>query len=320
MKAMNAPTAAPSSKRVTITPGQEAPVELIAGASKVQAEIITPERALDLLVKLAPYQRPVRKAKVTDYAAAMTRREWVLNPADPICIDTNGETANGQHRLLAVIECEQPQPFYVAYRVDPEAYKVMDRGAKRTTGDMLYGAGEVSTTNLAAAAKLAHKWFNIPDQEQWSSAPEITEAQVFAVLEAHPLLRQSVRLGRIGGGMKVSPTGAMVAHYLIAQKMSGDTRVVTAWYRAIGEMDLAKGQPGHTLGLYFLKQAPSANRRTAITKRTKRELDMYLIIQAWNNTCQGKEQRTISWKPDFIIAQPLAPGPNAQLPRIEDNE
>lgn len=302
---------------VTISPGQEAPVELIPTGARVQAEIISPERALDLLVKMAPYQRKLKDQKVRDYTAAMRRGEWTLNPADPICIDTNDQTANGQHRLHAVVECEQPQPFYVAYGVDPETYKVMDRGTKRTTGDMLHGAGEVSATNLAATAKLAHQWFNIEEQTEWKSSPEVTEAQVFAVLDAHPNLRESVRLGRIPGGMKCSPTGSMFAHYLISRKCGGDTRLVTRWYQAIGEMDLDRGQPGHTLGLYFLKSSPSATRRTALAGRTKRELDMYLIIQAWNNTCQGKEQRSISWKPDFVIARPVAPGPNAAFPPVD---
>lgn len=302
---------------VSITPGQEAPVQVLGGAHRVQAEMITPERALDLLVKMAPYQRQLKNRKVTDYSAAMMRGEWVLNPADPICIDTNDQTANGQHRLHAVVECEKPQPFYVAYGVDPETYKVMDRGAKRTTGDMLHGAGEVSTSNLAAVAKLAHQWFNIEDQNQWKSSPEVTEAQVFATLDAHPRLRESVRLGRIGGGMKVSPTGSMMAHYLIARRCGGDTRLVTRWYQAISEMDLEKGQPGHSLGLYFLKAAPAATRRTALNGRTKRELDMYLIIQAWNNTAQGREQRGIAWKPDFVIARPIAPTENHKFPPID---
>ncbi|MFE2934891.1 hypothetical protein [Streptomyces sp. NPDC059278] len=298
-------------------PGSEAPVQLIPDAARIVAEIITPERALDLLVKLAPYQRALKDRKVADYAAAMRRGEWTLNPADPICIDTNDQTANGQHRLHAVVESECPQPFYVAYGVDPGTYRVMDKGTKRTTGDMLHSAGEVNTNALAGVAKLAHLWFHIEDQAEWKTTPDVTEAQIFAILEAHPGLRESARLGRLGGGLKCSPTGAMFAHYLISRKMGGDSRLVTRWYQAMAEMDLDRGQPGHTLGLYFLKNSASAARRTELKGRSKRELDIYLIIQAWNNTALGKEQRTVSYKPDFVIAHPIAPTDKHNFPPID---
>lgn len=303
-------------------PVQEAPKEaevvVLEDAVKIRLELITPDRALDLIVKMAPYQRKVRDSKVTDYAAAIKRGEWIPNPADPVCIDTNGQTANGQHRLQAIVECEVAAPLYIAYDVDPKAYQAMDRGAQRTTADMLYGAGEVSTTRLSSAAKLAHLWFHV-DQDQWKSTPAVTEAQVFAILEAHPNLRESVRLGHIGGSMKVSPTASILAHYLIARKMDHDTHLVTRWYQAIGKVALAEGQPGHSLALHFLKNAPGARRRTALTgPRTNRQwLDMYLIIQAWNNTAIGKEQRGVSWKPDFTISPPVAPTSRHNFPPLD---
>lgn len=285
----------------------EAPVQLLDDVGRMQAELITPERAIDLLANAAPYQRKIDKKKVGDYAAAMKRGEWKLNPADPLCIDTNGQTSNGQHRLEACITAEVPFPSWVAYDTPPETYAIMDRGKKRTTGDMLYGAGEINTNLLASAARFAYLWFNVPEQEQWKSQPEVTEAQVFAVLEAHPELRGSVSRGRVPGIKGISTQASMLAHYLITRKMGGDDTLVTRWYRAIGEMDLDKGTPGHSLGLYWMRSAPSAVRRTQLKGRPKRDLDMYLLMKAWNNTCLGREMRGVSWKTDFIIPDPLLP-------------
>lgn len=302
--------------KTTATPAgtfAEAPVQLLHDAPTTRAELISPERALDLLERIAPYQRPVRKSKVRDYAAAMVRGEWVLNPADPICIDTHNATANGQHRLEAVIESERPQPFLVAYGVNPDAYKHMDRGAKRTTGDMLYGAGEANANRLAGAAKLLYLWFHV-DQAEWRKAPEVTEPQVFETLEEHPGLRESVRLGRIGGGMKISPTATIVTHYLISRRLGGDTRLPSAWFKAIAAVDLPRGTPGHALALYLLKQTDAARRRTELAGRSKRHLDMYLLLRAWNNSCAGRETRSVGWKPDFVIPQPQLPGPGHTLP------
>lgn len=285
----------------------EAPVELLSGVGRMQAEMISPMRAIDLLANKAPYQRKIDTKKVNDYAAAMTRGEWKLNPADPLCIDTNGQTANGQHRLEACVVAEVPFPTWVAYDTPPETYAIMDRGKKRTTGDMLYGAGEANTNLLASAARFAHLWFNVPEQEQWKAQPEVTEAQVFALLEAHPNLRGSVSRGRIPGIKGVSTQASMLSHYLITRKMGGDDTLVTRWYRAIGEMDLDKGTPGHSLGLYWMRSAPSAVRRTHLQGRSKRDLDMYLLMRAWNNTCLGREMRSVGWKSDFVIPDPITP-------------
>lgn len=284
-------------------PSTEAPVQLLTNVGKMQAEMISPERAIDLLTRLAPYQRKLDDKKVRSYAAAMKRGEWKLNPADPLCIDTNNMTANGQHRLHACVEAEVPFQCWVAYDTPPDTYDVMDRGKRRTTADMLHGAGEVNTNFLAAVARFAHLWFNV-EQDQWKSAPDVTEAQVFAILEAHPRLRESVRHGRLTK-LKTSRQATMLAHYLIARKMGGDDRLVTRWYQAIQDMDLERGNPGHTLGLYYLQGAD--RRRKVLSTRPKRDLDMYLLLKAWNNTCLGKEVRNVSWDSNFEIPQPIEP-------------
>lgn len=285
-------------------PSAEAPVELLSGVGRMQAELITPERALDLLTDKAPYQRKLDAKKVRDYAEAMRRGEWKLNPADPLCIDVNGQTANGQHRLHACVEAEVAFQCWVAYDTPADVYDVMDRGKKRSTGDMLHGAGEVNASRLASVAAFAHLWFNF-DQDQWKSAPKVTEAQVFAIIEAHPHLRESASRG-VMAKLKMSTQATMLTHYLIARKMGGDDRLVTAWYRAIQTMDLRRGEPGHTLGLHYMNSG--TNRRKPLTGRAKRDLDMHLLMAAWNNTCVGKKVMTVSYDANtFTIADPIVP-------------
>lgn len=273
-----------------------------------QLELITPERAVYLLLNMAPYQRDTKQPKANTLGGAMSRGEFLANPADSVCIDTNGQTCNGGHRLTAVYESGTAQPMFVAYNVPPETYRVMDRGTKRSTADTLTGAGEVNTAALAAAAKLAWLWFNV-EQGQWAKvSTHVTEAQISAVLEAHPDLRTSVDQGKIGGGMSVSRAAAMLAHYLISRNMGGDPRLVTRWYESIAKMQLSEHQPGHTLGLYFLRSKPGATRRKTLVGRTRREVDLYLIIQAWNNTCLGKEMRTVGVPhATSKISDPIAP-------------
>jgi len=285
-------------------PSTEAAVQLLANVGRMQAELITPERALDLLDDVAPYQRRLDKKKVRDYAAAMRRGEWRLNPADPLCIDTNGQTANGMHRLNACVEAEVAFQCWVAYDTAPDTYTIMDRGKKRSTADDLHSAGEVNTTFLASAARFAYLWFNV-DQENWRTTPTITDAQVYAILESHPGLRESVKHGRLTK-LKMSPQATMVAHYLISRKMGGDGALVSAWYKAMQTMDLRRGEPGHTLGLFYRDSATA--RRKPLKSRPRRDLDMYLLMQAWNNTCLGKTVKSISYDAtSFTIADPIVP-------------
>lgn len=285
-------------------PSTEAAVQILQNVGRMQAELISPERAVDLLDRMATYQRKLDKRKVRDYAAAMTRGEWRLNPADPLCIDTNDMTANGMHRLHACVEAWVSFQCWVAYETPPDTYTVMDRGKKRSTADDLHSAGEVNTTFLASAARFAYLWFNV-EQENWRTAPTVTDAQVYAMLESHPGLRESVKHGRLTK-LKMSPQATMVAHYLIARKMGGDGELVAAWYKAMQLMDLRRGEPGHTLGLYY--RDSGSRRRMPLKGRPRRDLDMYLLMQAWNNTCLGKTVKSISYDASsFTIPDPIVP-------------
>lgn len=291
-----------------------APVQLIHEAGEIRAEHISPERALDLLVTMADYQRKLKPGKVADFMLKMKNGEWKLLASDPICIDVNGKLCNGQHRLEAVYQLEKGQEFYVAYNVDPETYDVMDRGTRRTTADMLYGQAkrdgtarrDVSAAPLAALLKVLYLWENIP-QESWSSEQRhVQEHQVMAAHEAHPNAEDSVAHGRLNR-IKIRPTSAMFAHYMIAHANNFDpatVQLLDAWYEELRTPRLIRpGDPAFALREWFLggEMDRLANRKSLPTRFDEQMLQTYLILRAWDNTTIGKPMMRLSWKPGFQI-------------------
>lgn len=292
-----------------------APAQVLADKGVIRPEHISPERALDLLVTIADYQRKLKDPKVVEFMGKMERKEWMLLPSDPICIDWNGNLCNGQHRLEAVYRLEQGQEFYVAYDVDPATYDKMDRGTRRTTADALYGKarsegtarGDVSASALAALLKVLYLWENHP-QEEWSSEQRnVAEAQIMEALEAHPNAEESVAHGRLSK-LKIRPTASMLAHYMISHRHDFNpdaVKLLNDWYEEMRKPRRIKpGDPAFALREWFLggEMDKVANRKSLPSKFDEMLLQAYLILRVWDNTCQGKSMLRLSWKPDFKIS------------------
>lgn len=101
---------------------------------KSKIQLITPEIAA-IYLEQNTQNRRARSIAVKHLAAAMLRGEWVLT-AQGISFDTDGRLIDGQHRLMAVIESKMVIEMMVFTEVDPEAFKVMDRGTTRTLSDV----------------------------------------------------------------------------------------------------------------------------------------------------------------------------------------
>lgn len=291
-----------------------APIQIIHDAGTIQAEKVSPERALDLLCTIADYQRKLKPEKVKTFMGKMERGEWVLLASDPICVDWNGKLCNGQHRLEAVYQLEKGQEFYVAYNVDPATYDKMDRGTRRTTADMLHGRRnmegaarkDVSDGPLAALLKVLYLWENEPQVAWASEQRSVEEPQIMAAYEMHPNAPESVAHGRLSK-LRIRPTASMFAHYLISHRHEFDPTVVSilnAWYEELRKPRLIRpGDPAFALREWFMggEMDKVANRKSLPTKFDEMLLQTYLILRAWDNTTQGKPMVRLSWKPGFEI-------------------
>lgn len=112
-------------------------------------EIITPERAKELLARNADFQRKRNYHRVDLYAADMESGAWVYN-GDAIRIDNAGRLIDGQHRLAAIVKSGTSQPMNVVTGLDPACFATIDRGQGRTTAQ----ATGIKPSNIAAAKVL----------------------------------------------------------------------------------------------------------------------------------------------------------------------
>ncbi len=96
---------------------------------------VTPAMALEWLA-MNKGNRRLRRLHIRQLADAMLRGEWVLTP-DGIAFDVNGTLINGQHRLHAIVLSGMTIEMNVTTGVPEKAFKVIDQGVKRTTGDLL---------------------------------------------------------------------------------------------------------------------------------------------------------------------------------------
>lgn len=97
--------------------------------------LVSPELARTFLDRNVS-NRNVRKGHVNSIANSMRRGEWKLSPQGIIIHSKTGRLLDGQHRLLGVVESNQTVPMFVIYVDEMDVFKVLDQGAKRSTGDI----------------------------------------------------------------------------------------------------------------------------------------------------------------------------------------
>lgn len=148
---------------------------------KVTVDIvkITPKQAEEMLGTQVKEQRPLRDLHVQTLANDMKEGNFRLS-ADCLVL-IKGALANGQHRLWAVIEANQPQPFLLMRTDDDELYKVLDCGIKRTVADAAHVSNGASVTAIANLA-MAYRENRIT---QHSFAKKATRIDLVNFIQAH---------------------------------------------------------------------------------------------------------------------------------------
>lgn len=100
---------------------------------------VTPRQASEWLL-LNQRNRPLRRAKVAEYADDMANGRWRYT-GDPVRFGTdhNGDEVliDGQHRLSAVIRAKTPVLMKVEWGYSPETQRFVDIGIKRQLADQL---------------------------------------------------------------------------------------------------------------------------------------------------------------------------------------
>lgn len=132
------------------------PATILAREPSFEVVDVTPKLAEQWLGKNG-HNRNIRPAAVNIYAADMVNGRWRFN-GEAIKFNTEGELADGQHRLMAVIAAGVTVPMLVGYDLSPESQETMDSGVKRTAGDVLRLRGYMNYVVLSAVANRVLLW------------------------------------------------------------------------------------------------------------------------------------------------------------------
>lgn len=274
-----------------------------SGELQVTVETIDPDTARQYLEHIEDNTRPVAQYLINYLAAVISRGEWVLTHQG-IAFNTNGNLADGKHRLYAIVAAGTPCTMMVTRGMPPDRFTAMDIGKRRSASDMLAVAGEPHSIVLAGT--LRHLLlYETADVAEWRRA-RISPDQLLDTLQRHPGARESAKAGQGMTKVRLSPTAAATAHYLIHQ--AWPDAPVDDWYAQLRSgANFAPGAPGLKLRNYALtareRPATPAERRTL-----KSVLHMALLIRAWNDSWTGETWTGVTWREGDTIPAPILGG------------
>jgi len=168
------------------------------GVYTMAVETITPQKAEEYLAANRG-NRNIVQAHVAAMARDIINGRWMFN-AQPICFSRSGRLLNGQHRLSAVLDADQPIEVMVMRGLPEEAFETYDKQAKKAPAveEMFDDFGDKALVS-ATAVLLWKRELRPPGQP--SASPTATEVR--DVIQAHPDLmrlrgfaRKLVRYGR----------------------------------------------------------------------------------------------------------------------------
>lgn len=118
-------------------------------APKPKCEIVTLDKPLvDWLLSINTDNRKVKRAVVRRYAEEIRKGEWEAT-SQGIGVSRDGVLLDGQHRLLALRECDYPPTDSVlVYGLRKEAQYKVDVNAKRSAADALALALHIQSDNM----------------------------------------------------------------------------------------------------------------------------------------------------------------------------
>lgn len=154
---------------------------------RAYAVSITPDAALELLAANTS-NRPVIERAVEDYTREMTRGRWAYNGV-PIVISKTGVILDGQHRLLACIRSGREFKTVIHTGIEDAAFTTIDRGRKRTAGDILAIQGYSHGNKTAAAVG----WFLLATDETVTSRRNLTltSEDILRYVEREPIIAEA---------------------------------------------------------------------------------------------------------------------------------
>lgn len=244
---------------------------------QIAEEEISPKLAAQYLQQNR-FNRPLSRGVIADYVAAMVAGEWLLN-GESIKFDREGWLVDGQHRLAAILKSNRTIPFVVIRGLDPEVFKTLDTGKKRSAGDVLAIKGVKNPNAVGGAMRLLHRTLS----DELGHKKRITNSQL------EDLRREHWRFVELAEEADHAPystelltcSGLMFAFYMA---VSVDEPRARAFFRALAGRPEAGDRPQ--------PQATRLRERLTSTMdeivKPSPKVRLAWLIEAWNRCLEGK--------------------------------
>lgn len=126
------------------------------------------------------HNRPLRQATVRNYVDEILLGQWLFN-GETIKFDWNGVLCDGQHRLAAVVQAKRAIDTYVVRGLDPEAFKTIDTGKARSSGELLAMRGIRSPIAVATAYRALYRYLG-----RGRNKARISNTQLLEIVDDFP--------------------------------------------------------------------------------------------------------------------------------------
>jgi hypothetical protein len=159
---------------------------------RVSIERIGPVEAREYLLSNTK-NRKLNEHHVKRLRDLIVAGDWWLN-GETIIFGTDGTLLDGQHRLAAIVLAGVAVDVLVVSGIDEEAFRTLDGGRTRTTGEVLGIEGEKNANNVAAAVQALVSFVDaggsvVGTTYHGRKATPMLTARVLAV---YPQIRESV--------------------------------------------------------------------------------------------------------------------------------
>lgn len=155
---------------------------------------MTPAWAKDLLDRNTS-NRVVNWGRVAGIAKDMENGTFLLTHQG-IAVGSNGVLLDGQHRLLAILRSGKSVKMLLSENCDPQTFKVLDTGVKRTCGQVMQIKDVPNAHNTAATCRILMCYQSMPDLVWSGPAARYSNNDVYSWYEERALdVDEAVREG-----------------------------------------------------------------------------------------------------------------------------
>lgn len=251
---------------------------------------ITPNKAKELLEKNT-INRPVNQKNVDFIARQIMGRTFHLT-GESIKISKSGNLLDGQHRLLAIIQCGVAAKMFITEGLEDECFKYIDTGRPRQASDVLAIEGVLNATKIAAITKFIINfkrgyYSNAAEKNSSSGIKKISNSEVSEFVSKNEKeLVDSYEFGFGKGKRLIQGTLISSLHYIFKQINEKDADIFIN--------KVTEGENiGKTNPIFLLRE------KFIFEQRSKRKMRMVekvaLICKTWNLIRDNKTVVRLEW-------------------------